>query len=89
MTDQLDIDFKKAIDTIDTIDSIDKKLSNETMLELYKYFKQATFGNCCTDKPYFYELKAVAKWEAWKSISGMDNYVAKQNYIDLVNSLTK
>lgn len=86
MTDQLDIDFKKAIDTID---SIDKKLSNETMLELYKYFKQATFGNCCTDKPYFYELKAVAKWEAWKSISGMDKYVAKQNYIDSVNSVTK
>lgn len=65
------------------------KFSNNIKLEFYKYYKQATFGNCYNPKPWFYEFKKRAKWQAWNSIRGMSILDASTAYIDLYNSIKK
>ena len=37
--------------------------SNETLLELYALFKQATVGDINTDRPGFMDFKGRAKWD--------------------------
>jgi diazepam-binding inhibitor (GABA receptor modulator, acyl-CoA-binding protein) len=37
-------------------------LSDELKLQLYSYYKQATVGDCKTDKPAIWEMVAKAKW---------------------------
>lgn len=61
------------------------KLPQQTQLELYGWFKQATKGsiNPNEDKPPpAYDLVAKAKYEAWKKNSGMSKSAAMQLYID-------
>jgi len=48
---------------------------------MYKYYKQATCGNNNTDKPYFYQVVEVEKWNAWSSIYDMLEGEAMVNYI--------
>ena len=64
-------------------------LSNDQKLDLYKYFKQGTIGNCNGEEPYFFELKAHAKWKAWSSVKGMNKEQALLNYINLVNIIVE
>jgi diazepam-binding inhibitor (GABA receptor modulating acyl-CoA-binding protein) len=66
-----------------------KKFSNNVKLEFYKYYKQATFGNCYDPKPWFYEIKKKAKWNAWESIRGMSILDACTAYVDVYNSVKK
>ncbi|XP_030383733.1 acyl-CoA-binding protein homolog [Scaptodrosophila lebanonensis] len=61
--------------------------SDNDLLELYSLFKQATVGDCNTDKPGFLDFKGKAKWEAWNSRKGMTNADAQTAYIAKVKSL--
>ena len=49
----------------------DVKLDNNTLLVLYKYFKQASIGDINVSPPNFWELKEKAKYDAWTSVKGM------------------
>ena len=40
-------------------------------LELYKYYKQATIGDCNTPKPGYFDFVGKAKWDAWKSVADL------------------
>ena len=60
-------------------------LSNDEKLDLYKYYKQGTVGNCNVKEPYFFDLKAHAKWKAWSSVKDMNKEKALLNYINLVD----
>lgn len=62
-------------------------LPNNIKLDFYKFYKQAIIGDCNTEKPNFFRFEDKAKWEAWKSISGMSKEEAKTNYIDLYESI--
>ncbi|KAH8250699.1 hypothetical protein KR038_008033, partial [Drosophila bunnanda] len=57
------------------------------LLELYSLYKQATVGDCNTDKPGFLDFKGKAKWEAWNNRKGLSNADAQTAYVSKVKSL--
>ena len=63
------------------------KPSNETLLNLYSLFKQATEGDVNGETPNAFDFVAKAKYESWSSLKGKSKEVAMQEYINLVNKL--
>lgn len=61
--------------------------SNETLLELYALYKQATAGDTSGDRPGMFDMVGRAKYDAWTKRKGMSGAEAKQAYVDLVGSL--
>ena len=59
--------------------------SNETLLELYSLYKQATVGDVEGDRPSGFDFRGAAKYDAWEKRRGMSSDEAKQAYIDLVD----
>lgn len=74
---------------VEAIKNINFELTNDQKLDLYKYFKQGTIGDCNIEEPYFFKLKEHAKWNAWMSVEGLDRNQALLNYINLVNTIIK
>lgn len=60
---------------------------NPTLLKIYGLFKQATLGDNAEKKPSFSDFVARAKWDAWTARKGLGADEAKQQYIDLIESL--
>jgi len=60
---------------------------NDTLLELYSYFKQATEGDACGDRPGAFDFVARAKYDAWEARKGMKKDVAMRGYVKLVDHL--
>lgn len=69
-----------------------KKLSerpdNATLLKIYGLYKQATVGDNSEKKPGFGDMVGRAKWDAWNACKGTASDAAKQQYIDLIESLS-
>ena len=63
------------------------KPSNETLLNLYSLYKQATEGDVNGEEPTMFDFVAKAKYEAWSSLKGKPKETAMQEYIDLVQKL--
>jgi diazepam-binding inhibitor (GABA receptor modulating acyl-CoA-binding protein) len=61
--------------------------SNDEKGMLYGLYKQATVGDVNTAQPYFYEVVARGKWDAWNSHKSKTSDQAKQEYISFVSSL--
>ncbi len=61
--------------------------SNEDLLSIYGYFKQATEGDNDTKKPGIFDIKGQFKWEAWNTLKGKSADEAMQGYISIVNRL--
>lgn len=57
-------------------------LSDAIKLDFYKYYKQATVGDCNIPEPYTIYYTAHAKWTAWKSLAGMAQEDAMLEYIN-------
>ena len=64
-----------------------ENVSNENMLLLYGYYKQATVGNNETPKPSIFSFKETAKWNAWNKQSGLSKEITMKSYIELVKKL--
>ena len=81
----LDAQFKTAV-------ANSKKLSerpdNSTLLKIYALYKQATEGDNAEKKPGFTDLVGRAKWDAWNGLKGMSADDAKQQYVELIESLS-
>lgn len=60
---------------------------DDTMLEIYSYYKQATEGDVSGDKPGAFNFVARAKYEAWEARKGMTREVAMRGYVKLINHL--
>ena len=60
---------------------------NPTLLKIYGLFKQATEGDNAAQRPSFSDVVARAKWDAWTARKGLSADEAKQQYIDLIESL--
>lgn len=56
-------------------------IPDKQKLELYKYFKQATEGDCNIPKPGMFSLKAKKKWEFWNTLKGMSKEEAMEKYV--------
>lgn len=63
------------------------KPDNETLLELYSFYKQATAGDVHGDKPSAFDFKARAKYDAWAAREGMTREAAMKAYVKLVGHL--
>ena len=62
-------------------------VKNESKLQLYAHYKQATCGDAPSTGPS--RLRAVehAKWKAWREIAGLATGDAEAAYVDLVEAL--
>jgi diazepam-binding inhibitor (GABA receptor modulating acyl-CoA-binding protein) len=60
---------------------------NETLLQLYSLFKQATSGDVEGKRPGFTDMVGRAKYDAWAKIKGMTKEDAMKRYVELVGSL--
>ena len=66
-----------------------KRPDNETLLQLYSLYKQATTGNMPADTPApgMFDFVNKAKHDAWQKLSGMDADTAMEQYISTVEGL--
>ena len=67
--------------------SISERPDNATLLKLYALYKQATEGDNEAKKPSFTDMVGRAKWDAWEKLKDTSADDAKQQYIDLSESL--
>jgi acyl-CoA-binding protein len=61
---------------------------NATLLKMYGLYKQATTGDNTEKKPGFSDMVGRAKWDAWNALKGTSSETAKQQYVDLIQSLS-
>ncbi len=68
--------------------NLPEKPSNEILLQLYAFFKQATEGDVNIEPPSNpFDFVAKAKFSAWAELKGKSCDEAKQAYVELVKSL--
>lgn len=68
--------------------SLSEKPSNETLLQLYSLYKQATEGDNNGEAPTNpFDFIAKAKYEAWAALKGKSTNDAMQEYVALVHKL--
>jgi acyl-CoA-binding protein len=60
-----------------------------TLLSLYALYKQATAGDVEGKRPGMLDLKGRAKFDAWTTRKGITRTAAMEQYVALVNRLTK
>ena len=69
------------------VQQLSERPDNDTLLELYSFYKQATEGDVNGDKPGPFDFKARAKYDAWEARKGMKRDVAMKAYVRLVEHL--
>ena len=68
--------------------TLSQKPSNDTLLQLYSLYKQATEGDINIEPPANpFDFVSKAKYEAWQGLKGKNQDEAMQEYIDLVTKL--
>ena len=77
-------DFAAAQERVKTLTSAP---SNDTLLELYSLYKQATAGDVTGKRPGMLDLKGRAKFDAWTARKGVARDAAMQQYVALVDRL--
>lgn len=82
----LDQAFETAQQQVQTLKA---KPNNDTLLNLYALYKQATVGNVKGSRPGLFDLKGQAKYDAWAKRKGQSSEESKQAYVDLVEKLLK
>ena len=87
MSKNLDYLFKEAYEKAS---NYKEKLPPDTMLKLYAYYKQAVKGDHFSFNANIgSDLRNAFKFNAWIQLKGMNEDQAKQEYINLVNSIIK
>lgn len=79
-------DFAAAQNNVKTLKS---RPSNDTLLELYAWFKQGTEGDVTGKRPGMLDVKGRAKFDAWEKKKGTGKDAAQKAYVDLVARLLK
>ena len=64
-------------------------LSNDTMLDLYALYKQATSGDVSGSRPGMIDIRGRAKYDAWAKHKGLTKDAAMEQYIALVGKHAK
>lgn len=68
--------------------NLSERPDNATLLKIYALYKQGTAGDNTEKKPGFGDMVGRAKWDAWNGLKGTATDAAKQQYIDLIESLS-
>ena len=79
-------DFATAQNTVKTLKT---RPSNDTLLELYAWFKQGTDGDVTGKRPGMLDVKGRAKFDAWERKKGTSKDAAQKSYVELVARLLK
>lgn len=64
-------------------------LPQDVQLRLYAFYKQATSGSAQYGQSDNFDLRNAFKLNAWMQISHISIEEAKENYIEIINSLLK
>lgn len=64
-------------------------LPQDVQLRLYAFYKQSTFGTIDYNQNANYDLRNAFKTNAWMQISHLTVEEAKEEYIRIINSLSK
>ena len=81
-------DLQAAFDAaVKNSTSLSERPDNATLLKIYALYKQATEGDNEAKKPSFTDMVGRAKWDAWEKLKDTTPDEAKQQYIDLIESL--
>ena len=79
-------EFKSAVDRVQ---GLPKKPDNNTLLELYALFKQASVGDASGKRPGMLDVRGRAKFDAWAKQKGKSAPDARAAYVALVDRLTR
>jgi len=71
------------------VQKLRERPDNDTLLELYALYKQATMGDASGKRPGFLDLVGRAKFDAWVTKKGTSTNAAMKAYVDLVTKLRK
>lgn len=69
------------------VEKLTKRPTNDQLLELYAFYKQATEGDVSGSRPGLLDLKGRAKFDAWTKAKGTGKDEAMKKYVALVDSL--
>jgi diazepam-binding inhibitor (GABA receptor modulator, acyl-CoA-binding protein) len=65
------------------------KPDNETLLNIYSLYKQATEGDINIDPPSnMFDFVGKAKFDAWSKLKGVSSAEAMRQYINLITDLS-
>jgi len=82
-----DSDVSKFDIAANDVQLLTKRPTNDELLFLYGLYKQSTCGNNHSECPNAFDIKAKAKWSAWKNQSGKGKTKARKEYINFVEIL--
>ena len=83
----LDTKFQEAVELASEMTQA--SLPQDVQLRLYAFYKQATFGTLEPRQTTTYHLRDAFKTNAWMQISNFTSDEAKEQYIEIINSLLK
>ncbi|MFV5697501.1 acyl-CoA-binding protein [Flavobacterium sp. ZT3R17] len=83
----LDTRFKEAVEIASEMTQA--SLPQDVQLRLYAYYKQATIGTLDLKQTSNYHLRDAFKTNAWMQISNISADEAKEQYIEIINSILK
>lgn len=83
----LDIRFQEAVKIASEMTQA--SLPQDVQLRLYAYYKQATFGTLEPRQTSTYHLRDAFKTNAWMQISHLSAAEAKEQYIEIINSIVE
>lgn len=81
----LDTRFQEAVDMASNMTQA--SLPQDVQLRLYAFYKQATYGTLNYNHSESFDLRNAFKTNAWIQISHLSIEEAKEQYIELINSL--
>ena len=80
----LKADFETAAQEAQQLPS---RPGNDTLLNLYALYKQATAGDVSGSRPGLTDFVGRAKYDAWAKLKGTSKEAAMRSYIELVAGL--
>lgn len=81
---ELKKEFEQALLDVKTLT---KKPSDDELLELYSFYKQATDGDVTGERPGFFDFAGAAKFDAREALKGMSKDDAMKKYTETVKGL--
>ena len=83
-----DAELAQAFESAQTrVKTLKSTPDNETLLELYALFKQASVGDVQGSRPGMMDFKGRAKYDAWAKKKGTSKEAAMKSYVSLVDKL--
>ncbi|KAL7645972.1 UNVERIFIED_CONTAM: hypothetical protein RMT77_002869 [Armadillidium vulgare] len=78
---------EKFQDAAERVKKLSKTPTDDELKEIYSLYKQATIGDCNTERPGMLDFKGKAKWDGWNSKKGIFKEAAMEEYIKKVEEL--